>query len=265
VSEASRARLAEVLRGPDPDLAEANLLVAAEARPGLDLPAQLARVDALADEARRRGEGADGVVEALRAAGLRGDRDDYDDPRNSFLDAVLDRRRGLPIALATLTLAVARRAGAPMSGIGMPGHFVVADDSGPAPRYLDPFDGWPPLSLEECARLVERTAGVPFEPAFLRPVGPRGIVGRTLANLRAAYARRRRLGDMLWTVELGLVVSPGDEALARERGGLLAAVGRYDDAEASAARYLAERPGSPHRAAVQAQLDAVRDMRRRMN
>ncbi len=264
MSEASRRRLAAVLAEPHPDLGEANLLVAEEAHPGLDLAAQLARVDALADDARRSG-GARGVVEALRAAGLRGDREDYDDPRNSFLNQVLDRRLGLPIALATLTLAVARRAGVPMAGVGMPGHFVVADESGPAPRYLDPFDGWAPLTPGDCARLVERTARVAFEPEFLRPVGPSGIVGRTLLNLRGSYARRRRPADMLWTVELGLVVTPADEGLARERCGLLAALGRYDDAEVAAARYLADRPGSPHRADVEAQLEAVRDMRRRMN
>jgi regulator of sirC expression with transglutaminase-like and TPR domain len=265
MSEASRAKLAELLASPEPDLAEANLLVSLEARPRLDVAAQLARVDALADDARRRGPGAEGVVAALRAAGLRGDRDDYDDPRNSFLDQVLDRRLGIPIALATLTLAVAARVGAPMAGVGMPGHFVVADEAGARPRYLDPFDGWAPLSEDDCARLVERTAGVAFEPGFLRTVGPRAIVARTLTNLRASYARRRKLEDVLWCVELGTVVRPDDEALAAERPAVLSALGRYDDAEDAAIAYLAERPGSRYGDAVRAQLEAVRDMKRSMN
>jgi len=152
-----------------------------------------------------------------------------------------------------------------MAGVGMLGHFVVADDSGRARRYLDPFDGWAPLSEADCARLVERTAGVAFDTAFLRPVGARAIVARTLANLRASYARRRRLEDVLWCVELGLIVHPDDDALARERPALLTALGRYADAEDAAIAYLAERPESAHRAAVQAQLDVVRDMKRSMN
>ena len=155
MSAATRARLAELVAAGDMDLAEANLLIAAEASPRLDAAAVLAEVDALADAARDQG-----VVPALRDRGFRGDGDDYDDPRNSFLDQVLRRRRGLPIALATLTLAVARRVGHPMAGIGMPGHFVVADLSGSEPVHLDPFDGWRALSTEDLARIVRETTGL---------------------------------------------------------------------------------------------------------
>jgi regulator of sirC expression with transglutaminase-like and TPR domain len=265
VSEASRARLAELLAAEEPDLAEANLCLAVEAEPGLDVAAALARVDALAREAGSRGGGMDGVVGALRDAGLRGDREDYDDPRNSFLNEVLERRLGLPIALSALTVAVAARVGVPAAGVGMPGHFVVADLSGPGPRYLDAFDGWVELDMADCAEIVARTAGVEFEPGFLRPVGARGTLGRMLANLRGSYLRRRRLDDALWTVELALVVTPDEPGMLRERLTLLAGVGRYEDAEAAAIAYLAERPDAPDRAAVEAQLEAVRDLRWRMN
>jgi regulator of sirC expression with transglutaminase-like and TPR domain len=260
VSAATRARLAELVAAEDMDLAEANLLIAAEASPRLDAAAVLAEVDALAGAARDRG-----VVAALRDRGFRGDGDDYDDPRNSFLDQVLRRRRGLPIALATLTLAVARRVGHPMAGIGMPGHFVVADLSGPEPVHLDPFDGWRGLSTEDLARIVRETTGLGLRAEFLAPVSARAILARTLANLRASYLRRRMLEDALWTVELGLVVTPDDAELCQETVALLAGLGRYDEAEEAGEALLAAWPPDDARAAVEAQLAAVRDLQRRMN
>ena len=260
MSAATRERLAEMIAAEPFDLAEANLLVSAEASPGLEIAACLERVDLLAGRAAR-----DGVAPALRAEGLRGDAEDYDDPRNSFLDQVLERRRGLPIALATLTLAVARRAEVPMEGIGMPGHFVVADVSGPAPVYLDPFAGWERRSLEDLAAIVRRTSGLELRPEFLAPVGDRAILARTLANLRGSYLRRRRLRDALWATELGLLVAPGDPALESQAIGLLAGAGRYAEAEERATAFLAAHPGHPEAAAVEGRLDAARDMRRRMN
>lgn len=261
MSDATRARLAEILGERDPDLAEANLMIAAEGSPGIDMETALCHVEGLAGIARE-----EGVVPALRDQGFRGDADDYDDPRNSFLDHVLVRRRGLPIALATLALGVARRVGAPLVGVGLPGHFVIADRSDPEPVVIDPFGGWRRLDPPACARIVERTAGVPFRPEFLAPVGPREILARTLRNLRGSYLRRRRPADALWTVELGLLVAPGDAGLVRESVTLLAVLGRYDEAEAAADALLASRPpGDPAAVAVEEQLRAVRHLRRRMN
>jgi regulator of sirC expression with transglutaminase-like and TPR domain len=260
VSAASRRRLAELLDAPAIDLAEANLMIACEADPGIDLDTALATVEGLATAAR-----AEGVVPAMRAHGFRGDADDYDDPRNSFLHHVLERRRGLPIALATVALAVADRVGAPLVGVGLPGHFVVADRSGTDPVVVDPFNGWVRLDLAECARLVERTAGVPFRLEFLDPVGPREILARTLRNLRAGYMRRRRLDQALWTVEVGLIVEPDDAELVRASISLLSGTGRYEEAEATAAAFLTARPDHPAAAEVEQQARAIRDLRWRMN
>lgn len=260
MSGESRARLAQLLALDRLDLAEATLLICAEADPGLDVAAALERVDGLAKAVP---EG--GVVATLRDAGFQGAVADYDDPAHSLLSAVLESRRGIPIALATLTLAVAGRAGVPMAGIGMPGHFVVADLRGPDPVYIDPFNGWVTLDAADCARLVERTTGMPFRPDYLRPVSERAILIRTLLNLRGSYLRRRRLADALWTVELSLIVAPHDADLVRGAVVLLAGAGRYEEAEAAAAAFLAERPDDPAGPAFEAQLDTVRDLRRRMN
>lgn len=265
MSAASRERLTRVLEEPRPDLAEANLLMATEAYPGLDLAAELARVDRLADAATGRGGTVDAVAAALREAGLRGDREDYDDPRNSFLNEVLERRLGLPIALSALTVAVGERVGAPIAPVGMPGHFIVADLGADPVRYLDPFDGWAELTLEDCRRRVAETAGVALDPAFLAPVGARETLSRMLANLRGSYLRRQRLADALWTVELAIIASPRPGPLPRERAGLLAAVGRYADAEQALIAYLGAGPDDAERREAEIQLATVRDLRVRMN
>jgi regulator of sirC expression with transglutaminase-like and TPR domain len=229
------------------------------------VPAQLRRVDDLADAALARGGTADAVAATLRDAGLRGDREDYDDPRNSFLNEVLDRRLGLPIALSALTVAVADRVGARIAPVGTPGHFIVADLSAEPVRYLDPFDGWAELGLPELERRVAETAGVALDPAFLEPIGPAQTLLRMLANLRGSYLRRRRLGDALWTVELSMIATPEPGALPRERAALLAAVGRYADAEAALMAYLGGRPDDAERREAEIQLATVRDLRVRMN
>ena len=242
------------------DLAEANLLISAEADPDLDLAAALARVDELAVAAR-----SGGVVPTLRDAGFGGAAGDYDDPANSFLSEVLERRTGIPITLATLALAVADRAGSAMVGIGMPGHFLVADLRTLEPVYIDPFGGWVVLDAADCARLVERTTGLPFRLEYLQPVSERAILMRTLLNLRGSYLRRRSLDDALWTMELSLIVTPHDGDLVRGVAVLLAGAGRYAEAEAAAAAFLTDRPQDPAGPALEAQLETVRDLRRRMN
>jgi regulator of sirC expression with transglutaminase-like and TPR domain len=123
--------------------------------------------------------------------GFRGDREHYDDPRNSFLDVVLTRRIGLPILLATVIMEVGRRAGVPVLGVGMPMHFLVrsADD---VDCFADPFTG-DALDPAGVRRLFETMRGgrLRWDDRYLEPVAPRAIVSRMLANLFASYRRRR--------------------------------------------------------------------------
>src|SRR5256885_16075663 len=121
-------RFAELVNGLEAALPldEAGLLIAAHAKPELDVGEQLARFDALAD---RVGEPTlDGLRRLLfRDLGFAGNEDDYFDPRNSYLDDVLERRTGIPISLAVVMMEVGRRVGVPLSGVSMPGHFLVPD------------------------------------------------------------------------------------------------------------------------------------------
>ena len=265
MSDASRGRLGALLAGPWPDVAEANLLVSCEADPDLDVAAALAAVDGFADAAVSAGGTSDAVVDVLRAEGFVGDHVEYDDPANSFLHEVLRRRRGLPILLSALTVAVAGRVGAPIDGVGLPGHFVVADRSGGVPRYLDAFDGWAELDEAAVAGIVRTYGGGDLSPAHVEAVGAAGMVRRMLVNLRGSYLGRRRLADALWTVELEAIVDPDDPMVRLQERALLIGLGRYDDAEASAAVELACDPPPDLRRETESQLRAIEDLRRRMN
>jgi regulator of sirC expression with transglutaminase-like and TPR domain len=113
--------------------------------------------------------------------------------------------------------------------------------------------------------IAERCAGVRLTPELLAPVPARAILTRTLANLRASYMRRRRLADALWTVELALIVEPGEGRMLREAVRLLAATGRYEEAQTAAEALLAGDPDDLARADLEDQLTALAELRGRVN
>lgn len=192
------AAFGELMHRPDPPLDEALFLVSSALGPPLDLIGQLARLDELA--AACESPTVEGVLRHLfqGPAAFRGDRSTYDDPQNSRLDRVVDRRRGLPITLAAVAMEVGRRLGVTLVGVGMPGHFLVAriEPSGERPwRWFDCFDGGRELDADGCRDLYQQVSGGDrrFDSQWLEAVGTRQIVIRVLTNLKAA-ARRR--GDM---------------------------------------------------------------------
>jgi len=161
--------------------------------------------------------------------GFTGDRRHYDDPRNSYLDEVLARRTGIPITLSVVTMEVGRRLGLGLTGVGMPGHFLVGVGDG---RYLDAFDGGRLLDAAGCRHRFSELAGVdaPWSPELLRPTGPFAIVARVLANLRQLFATTQDLRGLDWVLRLRLGI-PGVPNRERvERASVLAALGRYDEA-----------------------------------
>jgi regulator of sirC expression with transglutaminase-like and TPR domain len=198
------ARFAELVTGPEESLAldEATLLVAAHAHE-VDIDARLSGLDELAASAPA-GDAAVLAHHLFVDLGFRGNVADYADPRNSYLDAVLDRRLGLPITLSIVMLEVARRRGLALHGVGMPGHFLV----GTGERWLDPFHAGAVLDDAGCVAQFSRASpGVPFRREFLAPVGPRAIVQRVLANLHATLVSRDP-ASVAWVVRLRLLV-PG--------------------------------------------------------
>jgi regulator of sirC expression with transglutaminase-like and TPR domain len=182
---------------------------------------------------------------------VRGDEVDYHHPDNSFLDRVLDRRRGLPILLSVLTAEVAARSGVCLAPVGLPGHFLLrdcADDD----VFVDSFHRGRLIDQRECEAMFRRLhPGQPFHPSFLEPIDSRAVVARVVTNLVRTYLQRGPIGSLAWAAHLRALVVGGDAwrvaARLRERTGdwhqaaeaweAVAAAGGSgaDDAAASAA------------------------------
>ena len=258
-------RFVELVEGDDEfalPLDEITLLVAAHAYPGLDVAAELARLDGLAATCPEP------TVEALRQhlfvdLGFAGNHRRYGDPRNSFLNDVLTRRVGIPISLSVLTMEVGRRLGLSLDGIGMPGHFLVRYDTEDGGRFLDPFDGGRPLSVEDCARLFRAVhgAGPPFTADLLAPVGPRAIVVRMLANLRQIYLAVGDARSAGWVHRLRAAVPAASASDQADVARALASLGRFGEA---AARLDALADAVPEPGADRARAEAV-SLRARLN
>ncbi|MCS0634449.1 transglutaminase-like domain-containing protein [Streptomyces sp. LP05-1] len=231
-----RRRFAAEAREERPDLATLCLLVGAEGDPELGqdgLDAAEIELDRLAGLLPY---GARSPHEWARAlAGLLGGRldfhgtpGDYRRLDSSLLPAVLRRRRGLPILLSVVWLEVARRAGAPVYGVALPGHFVVGFGD-PAEQVLaDPFAGGVPLSPDDAGLLVTGATGGRLEPSMLTPADPLRIVLRILNNIRAwAAARPECSAVALWAVELSLLLPAHPARLRYERAELLVQRGDF--------------------------------------
>jgi len=176
--------------------------------------------------------------------GLRGNADDYADPRNSYLNQVMDRRLGLPISLSVIFVEIGRRLGLPVAGVGLPGHFIarVAGDDGP--QYLDPFHGGRPLTVADCRELVRSAAGIQgvFDMAWLAPTPPREIVARMLNNLRAFYISVEAWPPAIALLERLQVLQPEVAGHARDLGVLHYRQGAYRKASRLLNEYLARAP-----------------------
>jgi regulator of sirC expression with transglutaminase-like and TPR domain len=262
-----REEFAQSLDAPDAqiDLCRAALWVAAEEYPELDVPDYLARLDALADDLRPRFGDAP-IAERVAALnrflfvehGFSGNRSDYYDPRNSYLNDVLDRRTGIPITLALVYIGTARRAGLEAAGIGFPGHFLARIE-GPQTLIVDPFIG-ELLSDDECEKRFSAVApGERLRPeVHLRGARPREVLVRLLSNLKRVFLERRDLERVLACIERILIATPAALHEIRDRGLIYDQLG-YDAAAASdLQQFLDLAPEDPSAEPVTQRLAAVR-------
>jgi regulator of sirC expression with transglutaminase-like and TPR domain len=231
------AELERAMNTAGEELGPASLAIARVEYPSLDAAPYLAQLDRMGREARARVGREAEAVDAVRALneylydenGFGGNRERYDDPRNSFLNDVLDRRTGIPIALAIVYLEVARRAGLTVSGINFPGHFLLrsgagrtADLGGDAGDALiiDPFHGGALLSEMDCRQMLRQHIGdeAAFDRSLLEPATRRDIVVRMLVNLKRLYVRMRSFPQARFISHLLLTVDPSAVSELRDRG-----------------------------------------------
>lgn len=209
----------------------AALIARGVAYPNLDVAAVLRQLDRLADSVRSRLPGRRNPQATIALLnrylftelGFHGNIDDYYDPCNSFLNDVLSRRTGIPIALSLVYLEIARRLNFPLTGVGLPGHFIVKYAGGGAlanDLYIDPFHRGAQLTLEQLRQRVQASFGgvLPFQDHYLGAVTKKQILTRLLTNLKAFYLRHNDAARALAVVEYLLLIAPWNLEERRDRG-----------------------------------------------
>jgi len=241
-----RRRFAEEARSERPDLSTLCLLVGAEADGALDeagLDAAQMELDRLAGRVPFRPGGPMAWATALHHLlgvqdGFRGSPADYQRLESSLLHEVLRRRRGLPILLSVVWMEVARRAGAPVYGVALPGHFVVGFGPQEKQVLVDPFDGGRVLGAGDAELLVAGATGAALDSSMLTPADPLDVVLRILNNIRAwAAARPERSDVSLWAVDLSLLLPSHPARLRYERAQLLVQRGDFVDGAVELEQY----------------------------
>ena len=197
--------------------------------------------------------------------GFHGNEMDYNDPRNSCLNYVLDRRTGIPIALSVVYIEVARRLGQPVSGIGLPGHFIVEYNDGEFATYIDPFHSGKLLSVDDCRQLARARTGSDADATALAPVGTRYILVRMLNNLRSAYFRGKRFEKMIAVTDLLLEGFPENAEYYKARGFARLRMRQFRGAQSDLQMYLKYAPEAADRAQVTEQLGAIHRWLGRLN
>lgn len=247
-------RLNRVALLPDEtiDLLHGALLVSELYHPGLDVEPYLRHLDALALDAESAVPREAPLMDRLAAfnrflfvdQGFSGNREDYYDPRNSFIDQVLDRRLGIPISLSVVYLELARRIGIPAFGVGFPGHFLVRVGIGPSVVLLDPFASGVSVDEDELDRRLvdvfgeEGLVSVRSHPGLLRVASKREIMVRLLSNLKVIFARQEQLDEVLIAVNGILTLIPDSAENLRERGLIYRQIGYASAALADLRRYV---------------------------
>ncbi|HEX6768689.1 MAG TPA: tetratricopeptide repeat protein [Candidatus Binatia bacterium] len=246
------------------DLGRAALTIALADYPDLDIASYLRRIDELAVAVSQRA-GADADVYRSIAAlnyvlfkeqGFRGNRDDYYDPKNSFLNDVIERKRGLPITLSILYMEVGQRIGLTIDGVGFPGHFLVKTKSETDEIIIDPFNAGDVKSHEDLQAMLDQIYGgkVRLHRDLLAALPKRQILKRMLANLKAIYGRRDELVKMVAVLDRLIILDPTAAEEVRDRGAVYLRLECYGQAKDDFETYLRLAPDAKDAAAIRQQL-----------
>jgi regulator of sirC expression with transglutaminase-like and TPR domain len=249
------------------DLALAALLIAQEQYPRLVIEDYLERLDALAAglaveidlEASPRT-----IARAIGGflydeQGFDGSRDDYFAPENSYLNEVMDRREGIPVTLSILYMEVARRVGVSLQPVAMPGHFLLKMFRDDVELFIDPFNSGAVIDRDGCRALFMRVSGpnAEFRDSMLGAATKRQVIARVLRNLKSIYVERKEYRRALLAADFLLAVMPWDLDEVRDRGLLMARVGRLQEARDDLHTYVEHTPPGPARSAIEATLRSI--------
>lgn len=271
---------ARYLRTPEAslDLARAALLIASDEYPQLDVEAYLGRLDTIAAAVRAQLCRQPSTQEVLLALnrhlfeeqGFAGNVEDYYDPRNSFLNEVLDRKLGIPITLSILYMEIGRRLEVPLEGVAFPGHFLVKLDLGGCDLVLDPFHGGQSLSAADLAGRIANLFGS-AQPLridlrqLLAGAPKKDILERMLRNLKAIYLRQEDLSRALSTCNRILTLAPASALDFRDRAMVLDALECAHAAVADYRRYLELAPNAPDADEVRERVAELRETEPRLS
>ncbi len=271
-------RFSALLCREDFDLAEACLLIAQDAYPDLDIAHYLARIDALAATVKRR-LSSDAFPEQkivvlnrylFNELGFCGNADDYYDPRNSYLNEVLERRTGIPITLSILYMEIGRRLGLRLQGVSFPGHFLVKLRVTGGQLVLDPFcrgeaQSQSVLRARLARVLPQREADTLPLSQFLPATSARQILARLLRNLKGIYLQSEEAQNTLGVMQRMVMVAPHAAEEVRDRGLAYYKLDCFRAALADLQDYLDRRPDAPDADEIRGKAAALRLVCARLN
>jgi regulator of sirC expression with transglutaminase-like and TPR domain len=257
----ARQHLYRLLRQPEPfSLAEAALYIAQETYPDLQIEVYLTALDEMATDIQSRLPQERYPLKMIQAInrhlfetlGFRGNEQNYYDPRNSFLNEVLERRTGIPITLSLIYLEVSRRLEFPMVGVNFPGHFLIRPLQEDMEIYVDPFHQGEVLFPQDCQAKLEALyqRKVELRDTFFDRIEPRQFLTRLLTNLKHIYHNQGQLQECLAVSERLLLINPTAIAERRDRGLLYYQLGRWIEARQDFQDYLAQSPQAPDQALI---------------
>lgn len=277
--EAISERLLRIVSGPDEEisLAETSLLIAVLGNPDLSVPAYLSRLEQLADVLKSRVADQDGVADRLgvlnqllfKELGFRPNAENYYDPRNSYLNEVLDRRIGIPITLCLIYMELGRRINLPLQGVSFPGHFLVKCAVPDGIVVLDPYSGGISLSLADLQQRLRDARGGEVSRSvvaqLLVAASNRHVIVRLLSNLKAIFLREKDFNRALMIVTWIVATVPELTPELRDRGLIYQELQCFRAALADFEQYLKRAPDSEDAADIRRRVIELRRETARLN
>jgi regulator of sirC expression with transglutaminase-like and TPR domain len=250
------------------DLGRAALAIAAQEYPDLKIEDCLSQLDGLAQAVELRiGDEKNPyrIIAALntvlfRELGFQGNRSEYYDPKNSFLNDVINRKKGIPISLSVVYMEVARRVGLALAGVGFPGHFLVKYHDDDIEILIDVFNDGEIRAREDLDQMLQQLyrGQVSYQPSFVAALGKRDILRRMLNNLKWIYLERGEPLKPLSVLDQLVILDPSAASEIRDRGLLYITLECFAQALDDLESYLRLAPGAEDAAMIKAQIESVR-------